>query len=153
MRTEVHLLSHGEYNEVTLLFGRVAEERELRPGHRVAVFEPGEVFGVVRRHRDSDGKDHFQVEVIRAARPGEPYWSGIACVTPGGELLVSAKGSLAVDTVKAAVESMEAMLVRPHMAAPEYWLHVGNRLAAGKRPRSYSIRRHAAWLMRKRVRW
>lgn len=149
MLTEVHLISWPPEKVDRIVFGRTFEERDRNANHRIVTFEPGEVFAVSRWRRGPEGD--VRIDIIRAARPGEPF-TGAYCVSPGGEILAHAEGPRNVETALAAIESVR-VFTRPELAAPDYWRHVGDRLSAGLRPRAYSMLRHQAWIMRKRVRW
>ena len=51
----------------------------------------------------------------------------------------------------AEIKPREALRINPADAAPEYWRHLHNRLAAGHEPRAYTREQHAAWLKRRSV--
>lgn len=152
MHTKVHLLFLEGRIEHWVRFGRIVDEEIIDRRHRLVAFEAGEVFAFVRWQGGEHGTEISRIDVIRAARPGEPYTT-VPFVTPGGQVLLHVEGWRKVQTVLAAIDSVEAAGISARNAAPDYWRHVGNRLAAGLRPRGYSVRRHHAWLMRRSVRW
>ena len=64
-------------------------------------------------------------------------------VRPGGEILLRVDGWPKVERVLQAIDAVEALAIDPADAAPEYWRHLHNRLAAGHEPRAYTREQHA----------
>lgn len=49
------------------------------------------------------------------------------------------------------IDAIEAAGIDAVEVSPDHWRHVHNRLAAGERPRPYSLAQHRAWLKRRSV--
>ena len=84
---------------------------------------------------------------MRAVSRGESY-STLPHVDPGGEILLHLHGWPKVEQVLRAIDANEALGIAPDDVAPDHWRHIHNRLSAGLPPRSYSLARHQAWLLR-----
>lgn len=148
VRTRVELLHLEGRVERWIRFGRHAEEEILDRRRRALWFEPGQVFAFVRWASNDYGTAISRIDILRACEVGEPYTT-IACVTPGGEALLRLSGWLKVERVLQAIDAVEALGIAPESASPDHWRHVGNRLAVGLTPRSYTAERHRAWLLRR----
>ena len=57
---------------------------------------------------------------------------------PGGEILLRVDNWPKVERVLQAIDAVEALDIDPVDAAPEYWHHLHNRLAAGHEPRAFT---------------
>jgi hypothetical protein len=90
------------------------------------------------------------MDIVRAVEPGVCYQT-LPFVRPGGEILLRVDGWPKVERVLQAIDAVEALDIDPADAAPEYWRHLHNRLAAGHEPRAYTRAQHAAWLKRRSV--
>ena len=90
------------------------------------------------------------MDIVRAVAPDERYQT-LPFVRPGGEILLRVDGWPKVERVLQFIDAVEALGVDPADAAPEYWRHLHNRLAAGHEPRAYTHEQHDAWLKRRRV--
>lgn len=126
--------------------GEVLHDRR----RRTLAFAPGAVFGLVRWASNDYGTVRSELDILKAVGAGEACVSCLF-VRPGGELLVAARGWLRVQRLLAVIDALEAVGVAPALAAPDYWRHVHNRIAAGLPPRPYDPGRHRAWLLRRRV--
>ena len=151
MLTDVELIFLEGRLERWIRFGRPAAERDLDRRRRVLSFAPDSVFALVRWQAGDFGTAVSRIDILRAVRPGEAFTT-VPFVAPGGELLLHVQGWPKVERVLRAIDAVEALGVEPRDAAPDHWRHVANRLAAGLAPRPYSLARHRAWRLRRRVR-
>ena len=131
-------------------FGRWADERVIDRRRRIVSFEPGSLFALVRWQAGQYGGALSRIDIARAVRRGEAFTT-LPFVAPGAELLLHIQGWPKVERVLQAIDAVEALGVEPRDAAPDHWRHVGNRLSAGLTPRPYALRRHEAWLKRRRI--
>lgn len=131
-------------------FGRSAEAQFLDSTHSVVSFTPGAIFAVVRWASNDFGTVVSRIDIMRAAAPGEAY-TAVPFVRPGGQSLLRISGWPKVERVLQMIDSVEAVGVDPADAAPDYWGHVHNRLAAGHEPRPYGRARHLVWQLRRRL--
>jgi len=136
--------------EFWLRFGRRAEEKILDRRRSVSSFKPDSVFAFVRWASNDFGTVVSRMDIVRAVAPGERYQT-LPFVRPGGEILLRVDGWPKVERVLQFIDAVEALDVDPADAAPEYWRHLHNRLAAGHEPRAYSREQHDAWLKRRSV--
>jgi hypothetical protein len=148
--TRVELLWLEGRIERWIRFGRIAEETILDRRRRVVAFAPGEVFAFVRWASNGYGTIVSRIDILRAVHPHEAH-STIPYVAPGAEILLRLSGWPKVNEALAAIAAVEAIGVAPEDACPDHWRHVTNRLAAGERPRTYSLERHRAWRLRREV--
>lgn len=91
-----------------------------------------------------------RIDILRAVSASEGYQT-LPSVRPGGEILLQTSGWPNVERVLLLIDTIEALDIDPTDAAPDYWRHVHNRLAAGDAPRSYSLQQHRAWRLRQRA--
>ena len=131
-------------------FGRIAKDRILSRRTRVVSFRPGAIFAFVRWASNDFGTVVSRLDIVRAVEVGAPYQT-LPYVQPGGELLLRVSGWPKVERVLQAIDAVEALDVDPADAAPDYWRHLHNRLAAGHDPRTYTREQHRAWLKRRSV--
>ena len=131
-------------------FGRPVSEKVLDRNRRVLSFAPGSIFAFVRWTSNDFGTVVSRIDIMRAAAPGEAY-TAVPFVRPGGQSLLRISGWPKVERVLQMIDSVEAVGVDPTDAAPDYWGHVHNRLAAGHEPRPYGRARHLVWQMRRRL--
>ena len=94
--------------------------------------------------------DSSRIDILRAVSAGEGYQT-LPSVRPGGEILLQTSGWPSVEQVLLLIDAIEALDIDPAEAAPDYWRHVHNRLAAGHAPRSYCRQQHRAWHLRQRA--
>ncbi|RWO24842.1 MAG: DUF2840 domain-containing protein [Mesorhizobium sp.] len=148
--THVELTWIEKKIEFWLRFGRRAEETILDRRRSIASFAPNSIFAFVRWASNDFGTVISRMDIVRAVTPGERYQT-LPFVRPGGEILLRVDGWPKVERVLQFIDAMEALGVDPADAAPEYWRHLHNRLAAGHEPRAYTREQHDAWLKRRRV--
>jgi hypothetical protein len=147
--THVALVWREGQHEDWLRFGKPVAERIVDRARRIESYRPGQVFALVRWTSNGYGTARSTLHIVRAVSTGESYTT-VPRVDPGGELLLSAKGWQKVERVFEIVDAIEAAGHDPCAAAPDYWRHVHNRLAAGLAPRTYSGDRHRAWALRRK---
>lgn len=150
MNTDVELLWLEGQIERWVRFGRPVAERFIDRRRRVVSFAPGSFFALVRWQANDFGTAASRIDILRAVRVGEAFTT-VPFVAPGGELLLHIGGWPRVQRVLEAIDAVEQVGVNPADAAPDYWRHVGSRIAASETPRAYEHRRHLAWLARRRI--
>ncbi|WP_395698476.1 DUF2840 domain-containing protein [Methylocella sp.] len=133
-----------------LRFGRRAEEKILDRHRSISSFTPDSIFGFVRWASNDYGTVISRMDIVRAVAPGESFQT-LPFVRPGGEILLRVDGWPKVERVLRAIDAIEALGIDAADAAPDYWRHLHNRLAAGHAPRSYTREQHDAWLKRRSV--
>ena len=145
--THVELFWQEGVREHWLRFGRQAGDRIIDRRRRVASFAPGTIFAFIRWAANEYGTVSSKIDIVRAVSRGEAY-STLPHVDPGGEILLHLHGWPKVVQVLRAIDAIEALGIAPEDVAPDHWRHTHNRLAAGLPPRSYSLARHKAKLLR-----
>ncbi|MCA1476796.1 MULTISPECIES: DUF2840 domain-containing protein [Bradyrhizobium] len=148
--TQVELTWIEKRVEHWLRFGRRAEEKILDRRRSVSSFTPGSVFGFVRWASNDYGTVVSRMDIVRAVEAGQRYQT-LPFVRPGGEILLRVDSWPKVERVLQAIDAIEALSIDPADAAPEYWRHLHNRLAADHVPRAYTREQHVAWLKRRSV--
>lgn len=148
--TQVELTWIEKKVERWLRFGRPVEETMLDRRTRFAGFAPGAVFAFVRWASNDFGTVVSRLDIVRAVAPGEACQT-LPFVRPGGEILLRVSGWPKVERVLQAIDAVEALGVDPPDAAPDFWLRLNNRLAAGFEPGAYTRGQHEAWLKRRRI--
>jgi len=148
--TRVELTHIEKKIEHWVRFGRLAAETIIDRRRRIFAFRPGAIFAFVRWASNDFGTIISRIDIVRAVEPHEPYQT-LPFVRPGGEILLRVDGWPKVERVLRAIDAVEALDIDPADAAPEYWRHLHNRLAAGHEPRAYTREQHAAWLKRRSV--
>lgn len=149
--THVSLIWIEGVIEQWIRFGRVASERIVDRRWRVLSFAPGAPFALVRWRANAFGTIVSRIAIVAPVEPGAPFTT-VPGADPDGDLLLHIAGWPKVERVLEAIDRVEAIGVDPPYAAPEYWRHVHNRLAAGLAPRPYARDRHRAWLQRRDLR-
>ena len=148
--TEVELLWLEKRIENRIRFGRSVEEKILDRCRRVLSFAPSGIFAFVRWTSSDFGTAFSRIDILRAVAPGQRC-STVPYVKPGGEILLRLSGWPKVERVLQLIDAVEVLGMDPADAAPDYWLHVHNRLSVNESPRPYTRARHRAWLHRQRV--
>ncbi|MBX7481633.1 DUF2840 domain-containing protein [Qipengyuania qiaonensis] len=148
--THVTLLWREGEHEDWLRFGKPVAGRIIDRRRRIESYAPGQVFALVRWASNAYGTVRSTLNIVRAVGRGEGFTT-LPQVDPGGELLLAARGWAKVRAVLQAIDAIEAAGYDPCLIAPDHWRHIGNRLACGMPPRSYSEHRHRAWLLRRRL--
>ena len=148
--THVELTWIEERIEHWLRFGRRAEEKILDRRRSISSFAPGSIFGFVRWASNDYGTVVSRMDIVHAVEAGQRYQT-LPFVRPGGDILLKIEGWQKVEQVLHLIDAIEAMDLDPADAAPDYWRHVHNRLAAGLEPRTYTAARHRAFRLRRSV--
>lgn len=148
--TYVELVWREKRIERWLRFGRTADERIIDRRTRFVGLAPDSVFAFVRWAANEHGTVLSRIDILRCVTPGCAC-STVPGVTPGGEILLRLASWSKVVQVLRLVDGIEAAGVDPADAAPDYWAHVQNRIAAGQAPRAYTAERHHAWLLRREL--
>ena len=148
--TRVELLFLKERIERWIRFGRPVAEQVHDRRRRTVMFAPGAVFAFIRWRAEDYGTVDSRIAVLRAVAPGAPFTT-YPEVAPGAEVLLDVSGWARVQAVLEAIDGVERVGVRPELAAPDYWRHVGARAGVGLPARPYSTRRHRAWLLRRAI--
>jgi hypothetical protein len=148
--TEVELVWREKQIEHWIRFGHAVQEQRLDRRRRILSFPAGAVIAFVRWASNGYGSVLSRIDILRAVRPGDGYQT-LPSVRPGAEILLQTSGWPRVERVLLLIDAIEALDIDPAKAAPDYWRHVHNRLAAGDAPRAYSHQQHRAWRLRKRA--
>ena len=148
--THVELFWQEGVREHWLRFGRQAADRIIDRRRRVVSFASGAIFAFIRWAANEYGTVSSRIDVMRAVSRGESY-STLPHVDPGGEILLHLHGWPKVEQVLRTIDVIEALGIAPEDVAPDHWRHIHNRLSAGLPPRSYSLARHQAWLLREGI--
>ena len=145
--THVELFWQEGVREHWLRFGRQAGDRIIDRRRRVASFAPGAIFAFIRWAANDYGTISSRIDIVRAVSRGEAF-STLPHVDPGGDILLHLHGWPKVVQVLRAIDAIETLGIAPEDVAPDHWRHIHNRLSAGLPPRSYSLARHKAKLLR-----
>ena len=145
--THVELFWQESVQEHWLRFGRQAGDRIIDRRRRVVSFAPGAIFAFIRWAANEYGTVNSKIDIVRAVSRGESY-STLPHIDPGGEILLHLHGWPKVVQVLRANDAIEALNISPEDVAPDHWRHIHNRLVIGLPPRSYSLARHKAKLLR-----
>ena len=148
--THVELTWVEKKIEHWLRFGRRAEETILDRRRSISSFRPGSIFAFVRWASNDYGTIVSRMDIVRAVEPGARFQT-LSFVRPGGEILLRVNGWPKVERVLRAIDAVEALGIDAADAAPEYWRHCHNRLAADHEPRAYTREQHVAWRKRRSV--
>lgn len=148
--THVKLTWIEKQIETWTRFGREEKEQILNRRQRILSFRPETVFALIRWAGNDFGTVASHMAIVRAVVPGEAYQT-LPCVRPGGDVLLAAHGWTKVQRVLTVIDAVEDLGLDAATVAPDYWRHVHNRLAANDMPRAYTLVRHRAFLMRRRV--
>lgn len=148
--THVELVHEEEQLQRWIRFGRHAAERIIDRRRREFSFRPGCVFAFVRWRKGAHGTVESRIDICRAVAVGQPF-TVLPFVRPGAEVLLRQSGWPKVERVLQAIDAVETLDIDPADAAPEHWRHVHSALAAALEPRGYSLARHRAWLLRRRL--
>ena len=136
--------------EHRVMFGRSLSEHASDTHRRTATFAPGTIFAVMRWASSDLGLTVVRLEIMRAAKPGGGA-TRLPFVRPAVDILLRVSGWADVQRAVHIIDAIKAAGIDPADAAPDYWQHVGNRLAAGERPSPYTRTRHLAWCLRRRI--
>ena len=131
-------------------FGAVCDERIVDRRSRLVGFRAGAVFALVRWRAGEYGTVESRIVILRAVAPGQPFTTH-PFVVPGAEILLRISGWARVRSVLEEIDAVELGSFRLEDVAPDYWRHVGARLAVGLPPRPYVRARHRACTLRRRL--
>jgi hypothetical protein len=148
--THIELIWHQQQIEHWIRFGRDVGEQVLDRRRRILSFAPNSVVAYIRWAAGDYGTIVSRIDILRTVRRGEGF-STIPYVTPGGEILLRARGWARVERVLEAIDAVEQIGINAADACPDHWRHVHNRLAVGQAPRLYSREAHRAWLLRRKI--
>ena len=148
--TRVELIWVEKRIEQWIRFGRDVAEQILDRRRRILSFAPGSIFAYVRWAANDFGTILSRIDILRSVTPGDAF-STVPYVRPGGEIFLRLSGWPKVERVLQAIDAVEQIDIDPADACPDHWRHVQNRLAAGEMPRAYTLERHRAWLLRRRI--
>jgi hypothetical protein len=148
--THVDLLFLKDRIERWIRFGKPVSEVEHDRRRRTVAFRPGAVFCLVRWRANEHGTVQSRIAVLQAFTPGAPF-TLYPEVSPGAEILLNMAGWSKVQSVLEAIDAVERDGFTPENVAPDYWRHVGSRIAVGLPPRRYDRARHRAWQARRRI--
>jgi hypothetical protein len=148
--THVELIWIEKRIEQWIRFGRDVAEQILDRRRRILSFAPGSVFAFVRWAANDFGTILSRIDILRAVTPGEAF-STVPYVRPGGEIFLRLSGWPKVERVLQAIDAVEQIDIDPADVCPDHWRHVHNRLAASEPPRAYTLERHRAWRLRRRI--
>ncbi|MER8443401.1 DUF2840 domain-containing protein [Mesorhizobium sp. M1066] len=148
--TQVELVWIEKQIEHWIRFGREVREQVLDRRRRILFFPPGAAFALVRWAGNEHGTVLSRLDILRAVGPGEPCQT-ISTVMPGGDILLRVDGWPKVERMLQLIDAIEAIGIDPVEVAPDHWRHVHNRLAAGETPRAYTMQRHRAFLLTRRI--
>ena len=148
--THVELIWFEKRIEQWIRFGHDVAEQILDRRRRILSFAPGSIFAFVRWAANDFGTVVSRIDILRAVMPGEAF-STVPYVRPGGEILLRLSGWPKVERVLQAIDAVEQLGVDPVDACPDHWQQLHNRLASGEPPRIYTLDRHRAWVLRRRI--
>ena len=148
--TQVELVWIEKQIEHWTRFGREVREQVLDRRRRILFFPPGTTFALVRWTANEHGTVLSRLDILRAVGSGEPCQT-IPTVTPGGDILLRVDGWPKVERMLQLIDAIEAIGIDPIEVAPDHWRHVHNRLTAGETPRAYTMQRHRAFLLTRRI--
>jgi len=148
--TQVELVWIEQQVEHWIRFGREVREQVLDRRRRILFFPPGATFALVRWAANEHGTVHSRLDILRAVAPGDACQT-LPTVTPGGDILLRVDGWPKVERMLQHIDAIEAASIDPVAVAPDHWRHVHNRLAAGETPRAYTMQRHRAFLLARRI--
>lgn len=148
--TQVELVWIEKQIEHWIRFGREVREQVVDRRRRILFFPPGAVFALVRWAANEHGTVLSRLDILRAVGAGEACQT-IPTVTPGGDILLRVDGWPKVERMLQFIDAIEAIGVDPIDVAPDHWRHVHNRLAVDETPRAYTMQRHRAFLLARRI--
>ncbi|RAH96355.1 glycosidase [Acuticoccus sediminis] len=148
--THVELVWIEKQIEHWIRFGCEVREQVLDRRRRILFFRPGSVFALVRWAANEHGTVLSRLDILRAVPCSAPCQT-VHTVTPGGDILLRVDGWPKVEHVLQLIDAIEAIGIHPAEVAPDHWRHVHNRLAAGETPRAYTMQRHRAFLLARRI--
>ncbi len=148
--TQVELVWIEKQIEYWIRFGREVREQVLDRRRRILFFPPGAAFALVRWAGNEHGTVLSRLDILRAVGAGEACQT-IPTVMPGGDVLLRVDGWPKVERMLQLIDAIEAIGIDPVDVSPDHWRHVHNRLTAGETPRAYTMQRHRAFLLARRM--
>ncbi len=148
--TQVELTWIEKQVEHWIRFGREVREQVLDRRRRILFFPPGATFALVRWAANEHGTVLSRLDILRAVAPGDACQT-LPTVRPGGDILLRVDGWPKVERMLQHIDAIEAASIDPVAVAPDHWRHVHNRFAAGETPRAYTMQRHRAFLLARRI--
>ena len=148
--TQVELVWIEKLIEHWIRFGREVHEQVLDRRRRILFFPPGATFALVRWAANEHGTVLSRLDILRAVGADEPCQT-IPAVKPGGDVLLRVDGWPKVERMLQLIDAIEAIGIDPVDVSLDYWRHVHNRLAVGETPRGYTMQRHPAFLLARRM--
>ncbi|QIB35290.1 DUF2840 domain-containing protein [Ancylobacter pratisalsi] len=148
--TQVELVWIEKQVEHWIRFGREVREQVLDRRRRILLFPPGATFALVRWAANEHGTVLSRLDILRAVAPGEACQT-IPTVTPGGDILLRVDGWPKVERMLQHIDAIETIGIDPLEVAPDHWRHVHNRFAVCEMPRAYTMQRHRAFLLARRI--
>ena len=148
--TSVELTWVEKRIEHYIRFGQPVLNRNVDRRRRVVSFAPDSVFAFLRWASNDFGTIISRIDIVRAGARGEACQT-LPFVRPGGDILLKIEGWPKVERVLQTIDAIERLGVDPEAVSSDYWRHVHNRLAAGCEPRAYTLDRHRAFLLRRRI--
>lgn len=148
--TQVELVWIEKQIEHWIRFGREVREQILDRRRRILFFPPGTTFALVRWAANEHGTVLSRLDILHAVGAAEPCQT-IPTVTPGGDILLRVDGWPKVERMLQLIDAIEAIGIDPVDVSPDHWRHVHNRLAVGETPRAYTMQRHRAFLLTRRI--
>jgi len=148
--TKVELVWIEKQIEHWIRFGRDVRGQVIDRRRRILFFPPGATFALVRWAANEHGTVLSRLDILRTVPRGAPCQT-IPTVTPGGDILLRVDGWPKVERVLQLIDAIEAIDIDPAEASPDHWRHVHNRFAVGETPRAYTIQRHRAFVLARRI--
>lgn len=148
--TRVSLVHVPRRLTVSLRFGAPLHVQRLDRARRVAWFRSGAIFGRLYWRANAYGTARRQLMVLQAGGLWHEV-QRILGVRPGARVLLRAEGPKTIHTVLRLIDAIEAQGIALTNVAPTYWRTLGNRLVARQPLPIYSVERHAAWRMGRRL--
>jgi hypothetical protein len=148
--THVELTWIANKIEFWVRFGSVDREEILDRRRRILSFRPGTAFAFVRWAANDFGTVTSRLDIVRTIARSQAYQT-LPYVRPGGEILFTLQGRHRDERVLQMIDAIERLGIDPQAVSQDHWRHVHNRITAGQEPRTYTLGRHRASLLRRRV--
>ena len=148
--TKVELVWIEKQIEHWIRFGRDVRGQVIDRRRRILFFPPGATFALVRWAANEHGTVLSRLDILRTVPRGAPCQT-IPTVTPGGDILLRVDGWPKVERMLQHIDAIESIGIDPLEVAPDHWRHVHNRFAVGETPRAYTIQRHRAFVLARRI--
>jgi len=137
--TEVQLLFEEKSRNAKLLFGTPVRREDLHfsagVSKRNVYFKPDSLFALELWVANDYGTVFWMLYIIRSVWPGERA-NRIPQITPGAEILLSARGKGRVIRALAWLERLQTDVEDPAALAPEYFQTAHYSLKNGLEPRT-----------------